>query len=159
MMRALSSISLCFSVMFCTSLAAIEKTSVADLKQETGILSPSVGQSVWQMALGLLFVLVLIFFLAWLMRRVTGIQGTRQHIKIISAVNVGARERAVLVEVAGEQLLLGVASGQVSLLHKVATPIVANEIPSNKDFAAKLQNAVASLKKKSDSSESDTHPT
>ncbi len=93
------------------SKAQTNSTAIANLE----LPSSDMGASVMQMALGLVFVLGVIFLLAWLMRRVTGIQGAKQHIKILSAINVGTRERAVLVEVAGEQLLLGVASGQVNL--------------------------------------------
>ncbi|MEH6442315.1 MAG: flagellar biosynthetic protein FliO [Oceanospirillaceae bacterium] len=108
--------------------------------------APSLGSSVWQMGLGLLFVLGLILLLAWLMRRVTGIQGSKQHIKIVSAINVGNRERAVLVEVGGEQLLLGVAAGQVSLLHKLQSPIAFDK---QVDFSHSLQNAAAKLANRS----------
>ena len=115
----------------------------------------SIGSSVWQMALGLLLVLAVIFLLAWLMRRVTGIQGSKQHIKILSAVNVGTRERAVLVEVAGEQLLLGVASGQVNLLHKIASPVVDD---STANFSLSLQKAAEKLTRSSSAPESKPKP-
>jgi flagellar biosynthetic protein FliO len=106
----------------------------------------SIGSSIWQMALGLLLVLAVIFLLAWLMRRVTGIQGSKQHIKILSAVNVGTRERAVLVEVAGEQLLLGVASGQVNLLHKITSPVTDD---STANFSLSLQKAAEKISRNS----------
>ena len=119
--------------------AVEQSAAVASLE----LPSTDMGTSVMQMALGLVFVLGVIFLLAWLMRRVTGIQGSKQHIKIVSAINVGTRERAVLVEVAGEQLLLGVASGQVRLLHKIANPIVLN---NSSDFSSSLQAAAVKLK-------------
>ena len=93
------------------------------------------------------------------MRRVTGFQGTKQHIKVISAINVGTRERAVLIEVAGEQLLLGVAAGQVNLLHKIAEPITNTDNKENhqhsQDFANNLQQAVIKMGLKSAPSDSE----
>ncbi|OUS39387.1 flagellar biosynthetic protein FliO ['Osedax' symbiont bacterium Rs2_46_30_T18] len=121
------------------SKAQTNSTAIANLE----LPSSDMGASVMQMALGLVFVLGVIFLLAWLMRRVTGIQGAKQHIKILSAINVGTRERAVLVEVAGEQLLLGVASGQVNLLHKITHPIVTS---NSSDFSSSLQAAAVKLK-------------
>jgi len=121
------------------SKAQTNSTAIANLE----LPSSGMGASVMQMALGLVFVLGVIFLLAWLMRRVTGIQGAKQHIKILSAINVGTRERAVLVEVAGEQLLLGVASGQVNLLHKITHPIVTS---NSSDFSSSLQAAAVKLK-------------
>ncbi len=144
-----------FIAIFYVGSALATEVKVADsLKAE--LLTPKpIGSSVWQMALGLVAVLVVIFLLAWLMRRVTGLQNTRGHIKIISAINVGTRERAVLIEVAGEQLLLGVAAGRVNLLHKISTPIPAAKTAavsaekSKLDFSSSLQNAVEKLKQTS----------
>lgn len=115
--------------------------------------SSSLGSSIWQMALGLVFVLLMIFGLSWLMRRMTGIQGSKAHIKILSAVNVGTKERAVLIEVGGEQLLLGVGSGQVSLLHKLSTPIKIQ--PAN--FSESLKKASVKLSKQSAAPEKDNN--
>ena len=126
-----------------SSLAA-QEAETAKLTNALVTTSPSLSGSVWQMALGLLFVLAVIFLLTWLMRRVSGIQGSRQHIKILSAINVGTRERAVLIEVAGEQLLLGVAAGQVNLLHKLKDPVT----DDGADFSSSLQLAAARLLKK-----------
>ncbi|MGB1238662.1 MAG: flagellar biosynthetic protein FliO [Pseudomonadales bacterium] len=113
------------------------------------VVSSSLASSIWQMAAGLALVLGVIFLLAWLLRRVSGVQGARQHIKILSAVNVGTRERAVLVEVAGEQLLLGVAAGNVSLLHKLEQPVPSEQVSVVRgDFASKLQSAAAVLSSK-----------
>ncbi|MFT5707032.1 MAG: flagellar protein FliO/FliZ [Oceanospirillaceae bacterium] len=143
-------------VLYSYSVTAAEQVTV---KKQEGIesfsSSPSLGSSVWQMGLGLLFVLGLILLLAWLMRRVTGIQGSKQHIKVLSAINVGNRERAVLVEVAGEQLLLGVAAGQVNLLHKIQSPIV---LEKQVDFSNSLQKAAIKLANRSAVSKN-THKT
>ena len=127
---------------------AVEDLSKSTL--QTQMLSPSpLSNSIWQMALGLGVVLAVIFVLAWLMRRVSGVQNSKAHIKILSAVNVGAKERAVLVEVGNDQLLLGVASGQVSLLHKLETPVV--DQPGN--FSKSLKMASIKLSQQSDVNE------
>lgn len=148
MLRSLLSYS-SVAFLFWASASAFGAESISkeeELKSNL-LTSASLGNSIWQMALGLLMVLAVIFLLAWLMRRVTGIQGSRQHIKILSAINVGSRERAVLVEVGGEQLLLGVASGQVNLLHKLTHPIENNDRAA--DFSSSLQKAAEKLKKES----------
>lgn len=67
------------------------------------------------LALGL--ILALIFAAAWLLRRVRVAQGASgSSIQVLSQVSLGARERAVLVRVAGRELLLGVAPGNVRTL-------------------------------------------
>lgn len=72
-------------------------------------------------ALGL--VLLTIFALNALLKR---LQQRRQpsngRLTVISAIAVGPRERVVIVEVASQWLVLGVAHGQVNKLHELPAP-------------------------------------
>jgi flagellar protein FliO/FliZ len=70
--------------------------------------------------LGLLLVLGLIFALGWLMKRFGRLPTTGKGlINILGGVSLGPRERAVLIQVEGVKLLVGVAPGRVSMLHVV----------------------------------------
>ncbi len=76
--------------------------------------------SMLQVMLGLGLVLALMAGLAWLLRRLTGMQrGVSGVIKVIGGSAVGQRERVVLVEVADTWLVIGVAPGHVSALHSM----------------------------------------
>jgi flagellar protein FliO/FliZ len=76
-----------------------------------------------QMLLALLFVLVVIFALAWLLRRFGPSQlGAGGVLKVLGGVAVGPRERLVLVEVGETWLIVGVAPGQVSTVHAMERP-------------------------------------
>lgn len=75
--------------------------------------------------LALAFVLALAFgfiwFLKWLQDRQAGrvpgaVGEAADELRFLRALPLGPRERAVLVEVRGERLLLGVAAGGVTLL-------------------------------------------
>ena len=79
-----------------------------------------------QLVGSLLVVLGLIVVLGWLSRRLHRLApGTRQRaLRLVDALPVGARERIVLVEVGGQQLLVGLAPGRVQTLHVLDTPIV-----------------------------------
>ncbi len=102
----------------------------------------SVAGQVVQLVLGLLFIVGLIFLLGYLMRRIGPLaaQGG-QHIRIISSLPLGPRDRLMLVDVAGKQLLLGASPGRISTLHVFDEPVA--ELPSQGtpggDFAQKLQ--------------------
>lgn len=86
--------------------------------------SPAVGVgSLTEVTLALAVVLAAIFGLAWLMRRVRGIAGSASALGVLAEVRLGPKERAVLVKVGGEQLLLGVAPGRVATLHVLSQPI------------------------------------
>ena len=112
---------------------------------------PTSGASgIGQVTLALLLVLAAVFAAAWLMRRLRGISAGGTHsIEIVSQVALGARERAVIVKVGTAQLLLGVAQGQVSLLHVLPegtalppAPAATDASPQKPDFAALLKKSL-----------------
>lgn len=85
---------------------------------ETTELPASGAGSFVQVTIALAIVLAAVFAAAWLMQRLKGFQGgSRGSIKVVSSIALGAKERAVVVQLGQQQLLLGVAPGQVSLLH------------------------------------------
>ncbi len=93
------------------------------------------------LALGLVVALVVVS--AWALRRVQGlVPGSAGRIRVLAAVSVGARERLVVVEVGGEQLLIGVAPGQVRKVHVLAEPLAVEGTPAPEGFARRLRQAL-----------------
>lgn len=109
----------------------------------TGTAQASLLNQVLQLGLGLLLVVGLIVVMGYLMRRVGPLapQGG-QHIRLISALPMGPRDRLLLVDVGGKQILLGASPGRINTLHVFDEPVA--EIPQDKlaggDFAQKLQS-------------------
>ncbi|MDH5822773.1 flagellar biosynthetic protein FliO [Luteimonas sp. RD2P54] len=83
----------------------------------------------------LVLVLGLILGLAWLLKRMPG-GGFRQAegLRIVASLQLGAKERAVVVQVGDEQLLLGVGPGTVSALHRLAQPLPEAPAPQMPQF-------------------------
>nr|WP_246429139.1 flagellar biosynthetic protein FliO [Pseudoxanthomonas broegbernensis] len=79
--------------------------------------------------LALLLVLGLILGLAWLLRRLPGGLRTAEGLRVVGSLPLGAKERLVVVEVGGRQLLLGVTSAGISLLHDLPEPLPPAEPP------------------------------
>ncbi|MDW5416871.1 flagellar biosynthetic protein FliO [Iodobacter sp. CM08] len=103
--------------------------------------------SVAQVVLALGFVVALIVFSAWLVRRLSlipmGAKG--QVLKVVTGVMVGAKERVVVVEVEGRWLVLGVTASSVNLLHSLDAPEqVETVVPQafSQQFSAKLAAAL-----------------
>jgi len=118
-----------------------------------------------KLTLGLVFIIVLIFGLAWVARKMqlTPLSG-QQLIRIVSAVSVGNRDRIALIEVGGEQILLGLSPGRIEKLHVLASPVSLDEQApayAQSPFAQKLaglmntqtarRNAVAQAQSKDNS--------
>jgi len=81
--------------------------------------------------LALLAVLALIIILAWLLKRLSGntFQGQNQ-IKMITHLNVGQRERLLVIEVGNQHLLLGITSQQIRCLHVLPEPLLISSASS-----------------------------
>ncbi|QSX32715.1 flagellar biosynthetic protein FliO [Shewanella avicenniae] len=72
---------------------------------------------------GLIFVLLLIFLLAYAVKRLNLVTGNNAAIKVKAQSALGPKERVVLIELDGQQYLLGVTSQQVTLLDKYDSPV------------------------------------
>ncbi|AHZ72244.1 MULTISPECIES: flagellar biosynthetic protein FliO [Pseudomonas] len=97
-------------------------------------VSSGVAGQLTQLVFGLLLVLGLIFFLAWLLRRVqqAGPAGKGQVIEIVGSRALGPRDRLMLVQVGNEQILLGLSPGTITALHVLKEPI---EVPTTTEKA------------------------
>ncbi|MDG1066102.1 MAG: flagellar biosynthetic protein FliO [Luminiphilus sp.] len=83
-----------------------------------------------QVIASLALVIGLLFGALWIMRRVNGVgQAVGGQMRVVSTLGLGQRERAVLVSVGDQQILLGVAPGRVAALHVFDEPPVAQETP------------------------------
>lgn len=121
------------------------------------------------MIMSLLIVLAIIAAIAWGIKKMGGMGGigglrgnSNTAIQIIGAGFVGPRERVVLVEVAGQWLVLGVAQGSVNLLATLPPQQSPQQSPQQKTqkttafaaasltpkFADWLQRALAARKER-----------
>jgi flagellar protein FliO/FliZ len=124
-----------FSLLLALPVIAAEQADSARTLTE----SPVSAMSLLQTLLGLVLVLGCIVLVAWLLKRSNSFHTAASgQLKVIAGLPLGTRERAVLVQVGDKQLLLGVTSQQISLLHTLDTPIN-TEQPAQGDFANKLR--------------------
>lgn len=120
------------------ALADVPTTSVAPAV--TPLAAAGIGGQLVQLLLGLLLVIGLIFALAWVMRRVQqfGPRGG-QAIKLVASQALGPRDRLLLVQVGGEQILLGLSAGRITPLHVLKEPVLLSDaVPATPEFAQRL---------------------
>jgi len=89
---------------------------------------------------GLLLVVLIIFALAWLLRKLNlNQQSSNSLIKIIAGLSLGTRDRIVLLQVGEEQILVGLTPGRIEKLHTLAVPLEApGEQIETSSFASRL---------------------
>ena len=113
-----------------------------------GSATPAVSAgSLVSVTLALLLVLVAIFALAWLARRMRML-GNRAAgaLEVLASMPLGAKERAVLLKVGETQVLLGVAPGQVNTLHVLTQPLELGK-PASANVSAERPSFAALLKR------------
>ncbi|MBF8742883.1 flagellar biosynthetic protein FliO [Pseudomonas sp. NY15372] len=124
-----------------TLLASEAVIAAAQPAAPTPASPGSLGGQLAQMVFGLLLVVGLIFFLAWLLRRMQGAtpRGT-QVIDIVGSRAIGPRDRLLLVQVGKEQILIGHTPGSIEALHVLAEPVEvpASARPATPEFAQRL---------------------
>ena len=105
-----------------TSVAHAAEQSFAAPETVTG--APSAAGGLVQVTLSLMLVLAAVFAAAWVVRRLRNFgRPGAGAINIIADVALGTKERAVLIQVGAQQLLVGVAPGRVNTLHVLAEPV------------------------------------
>ncbi|MFJ2430940.1 flagellar biosynthetic protein FliO [Pseudomonas sp. NPDC087804] len=106
------------------------------------VVNSGIAGQLTQLVFGLLLVLGIIFFLAWLLRRVqqAGPAGKGQVIELIGSRALGPRDRLMLVQVGNEQILLGLSPGTITALHVLKEPVPAPSTSekATPDFAQQL---------------------
>lgn len=126
-----------------TAIAQALKNSslpAVNAPSQVGTVALGSGQHIVTVLVGLVGIVVLILIFAWFARRFNGGSWLKTaHMKIIATMPLGTRERLLLVEVGGQQLLLGVTAQSISTLHTLETPVKTSvEPPESSDFSQKL---------------------
>jgi len=95
--------------------------------------------SIVSIFLSLLLVIGVVFILAFLMRRFNVTQSGTSNLKVVASMMAGAKERVMVIEVAGEQHLLGITAHNINHLATLSTPIDNSPAsPGNEKFKDKL---------------------
>jgi flagellar protein FliO/FliZ len=103
---------------------------------------PASTGSLLQTTLALLFVLALLIGLAWLLKRFgpKGLGGGGNTVRLVGALNVGARERILVVEVGDQWIVVGASPGRMNALstmprHHIDEAAVQNTTVPTANFA------------------------
>lgn len=85
-----------------------------------------------------------IFSLAWFIKRFGGMNfaGNRE-MRVVTSIAFGAKERVALIDIKGQQFLIGVTAQQITHLHSFDDPVIPLEQAKHlnqSDFITKFQS-------------------
>ena len=126
--------------LFCTCVSFAEEKTV-----EVGkYVNPSTDATT--MILSLLIVLMVVVASAYLLKKFqVTTQKSHQHLKVVTSLHVGTKERVVIVQVADKQLVLGVTANQITLLDTLDCPLEPTKStsePFDKSIVTMLKNSI-----------------
>ena len=111
--------------------------------QEMPARAPDTMGTMVSLGIGLIAVIAIIYGCAWIIRRMNGMTGMNNDaIKMVSVMALGARERLALIEVGGQQILLGITPTAIRTLHVFDEPVVDANNPPSGEFARRLQGMI-----------------
>lgn len=124
------------------SLLAVSIPSLAwaEARPEVTVPGSQLSGQLGQLLLGLALVIVLIFALAWVARRVQNITPKGgKVIQIVASQALGPKDRLLLVQVGEEQVLLGLTAGRITPLHVLKEPVhLESTTAATPEFAQRL---------------------
>ena len=106
--------------------------------------------SLMQTILALVFVLALLIGLAWFMKRYgPKVMGGNAKMRVVSSLNLGGRERVVLIEVADQWIVVGASPGRINALATLPrqegdlpAPATAQNGPAAANFSEWLKQTI-----------------
>jgi flagellar protein FliO/FliZ len=113
-----------------TAISPVSKSA----EQPRANALPGVGQIVISLALVVGLVLLLAFFYKKMQLKLPG----NKHFRIVATLNIGQRERLLVIEMQGKQRVLGVTAQQINFLFDLETPLPEEKLAS--DFHTQLQS-------------------
>jgi flagellar protein FliO/FliZ len=127
-------------VLTITALSAVSRIGEAMPAKPAAV--PVGPADVLNLGTGLILVIGAILVTGWLYARTQKLRGGNSDlIRIIASQPLGTKERVLLLQVADQQLLVGMTSSQVQTLHVFDKPIAIAEAPTS-GFAERLRAAV-----------------
>ncbi len=128
-------------------LMAFSSYSLSDIAQDTSPIEkpvanfntlPDHSANLTEVFFSLIFIVILIFFLAWVIKRI-GYHpiNNNQLMKVVATLPVTAKEKIVLVQVGEEQIVIGVAPGFVGNIKTLDKPIT---LPTEKLNQGEMDN-------------------
>lgn len=132
-------------------VSLLAQQNKADATSALATVEPLSSSYLLKLTGGLIVVVAVIFLVAWLIKKMNLTpQSHTGLIKVIAGLNLGTRERIVLLEVGGEQILVGLCPGRMEKLHTLTTPLDPASLTtdSTRSIQGKFSELLASVGKK-----------
>lgn len=129
----------------CAAIATLAWSAAAAEDTTTSPGLPVANSELLGLAGSLVLVIGAVVVVGWLYSRTQGLRGVASDvINVVAAQALGPKERIILVEVGGKQIVLGMTAQQVQTLHVFDEPVAASgqAEPVASAFAKRLRSVI-----------------
>ena len=117
------------------------------LAQAQSVVSPAVpstSDQLIQVTIALSTVLLVIYGLAWLLKRNKGLTGLdKMPMKTLAVMPMGVKEKLVLIEIGDKQILLGMTASNINTLATFDEPVYQKPEVSGVSFSNRLKEMLS----------------
>lgn len=110
----------------------------ANVRGTNDTTRPTAGLGLGKMAISLAIVVAIVLLLGWTFKKLTLRLPGSKHIKVISSMPLGPKERLLVVEIQGKQRVIGVTPHSINLLFELENSLPEEKLAS--DFHTQLQS-------------------
>ncbi|NTS76386.1 flagellar biosynthetic protein FliO [Catenovulum sp. SM1970] len=103
---------------------------------------PTLASTIPSLLFSLVVVIAIVVALATILKKTSLVANKSNGMKVVSMLPLSTKERLIVVEVEGEQLLLGVTNNQINLLKKLDSPIAEKAGFAEQGFKNLLQQTI-----------------
>ena len=115
---------------------------------------PNTQDQLIEVTIALLGIIALIYGVAWLIKRNRNLMpSTGIPMKTLGVLPMGVKEKVILVEIGGKQLLLGMTANSINTLAEFDEPVVTAPIDQETPFSKKLKELLNAGKPQAQPSE------
>ena len=119
--------------------------AVSTIGEAQSSASTSDLSTVLSISLSLFVVLSLIFGLAFIMRRFTGVSSGNSQMKVVASMMAGAKERIMVLQVGDQQHLIGVTANNINHLATLEEKLESATANANQDRGGCQQKLVEAM--------------
>lgn len=130
-------------------LAASGAVLADGVNSEPGVPTVIGSDDVLNVGTSLVLIVAAIFVVGFLYTRARGMRGQGgEIIRVLATQSLGPKERVLLVDIGGTQLVIGMTTSQIQTLHVLDRPLdIAARTPMAANFAERLRSAIKGARK------------
>jgi len=135
-----------YKILFLMMISLFSGSALASTEMNSTVNQVFSSDSLYQLMGSFVTVFLLMFAVAYLVKKINPLNsGLSKQFKVISVLPLGTKQKAALVQVGEQQILLGISQENVNTLHVLPMPLEVESLDSGSERASLSQMSFKSF--------------